>query len=89
MTNHRGQSRHRETRMSENHPSAGDHTDPSRVARHFLSALESMDIDAALSCFADSAVQEMPFAPPGFPTRLEGMDALRRQYGGLPRRTPG
>ena len=26
----------------------------------------------------------MPYAPPGFPTRLEGIDALRRQYDGLP-----
>ena len=54
------------------------------VARRFLSGLEAMDVDAALSCFADDGVQEMPFAPPGFPDRLDGMAALRRQYGGLP-----
>lgn len=30
-------------------------------------------------------MQEMPFAPPGFPNRLEGRTAIQRQYGGLPR----
>jgi ketosteroid isomerase-like protein len=54
------------------------------VARRFLAGLEAMDIDTALACFSPDAVQEMPFAPPGFPTRLDGIDALRRQYGGLP-----
>ncbi|WNV73736.1 nuclear transport factor 2 family protein [Geodermatophilus sp. DSM 44513] len=43
-----------------------------------------MDVDAALRCFAEDGTQEMPFAPPGFPDRLDGMAALRRQYGGLP-----
>ncbi len=55
-----------------------------QLARRFLAGLEAMDIDAALSVFAVHAAQEMPFSPAGFPRRLEGIDALRTQYGGLP-----
>lgn len=55
-----------------------------QAARAFLGGLEAMDITAALAVFADDAVQEMPFAPAGFPRRLDGIEALRRQYGGLP-----
>ena len=54
------------------------------VAHRFLRALEAMDITAALACFADHGIQEMPFAPPGFPSRLNGIAELRRQYSGLP-----
>lgn len=54
------------------------------AARAFLTGLEALDIDGALANFHDDAVQEMPFAPPGFPDRLDGIAALRRQYGGLP-----
>lgn len=57
---------------------------PRALVTTFLGGLEALDVDRALSVFADDAVQEMPYAPPGFPTRLEGIDALRRQYGGLP-----
>lgn len=57
---------------------------PAALARAFLDGLSAMDVDAALSVFADDAVQEMPYAPAGFPDRLEGIAALRRQYGGLP-----
>ncbi len=54
------------------------------VAQRFLERLGAMDVDGALDCFAEDAVQELPFAPEGFPRRLDGIDALRRQYGGLP-----
>ena len=54
------------------------------VARALLLGLEALDIDAALTNFADDGVQEMPFAPEGFPSRLDGKDALYRQYSGLP-----
>lgn len=54
------------------------------AARAFLAGLEALDIDAALANFAEDGVQEMPYAPEGFPRRLDGIDALRRQYGGLP-----
>ena len=54
-----------------------------QVAQRFLAALEHMDTEAALACFGDDAVQEMPFAPRGFPDRLVGKAELRHQYGGL------
>lgn len=63
---------------------ATDTNHAERVARTFLEALGNLDIDAALVTFADDAVQEMPFSPDGFPDRLDGIDAIRRQYGGLP-----
>lgn len=58
--------------------------DPGEVAVRFLEALSRYDIDAVADCFAKDAVQEMPFAPPGFPNRIEGREALRGLYGGLP-----
>ena len=63
---------------------AGGASDPESVARRFLDELGNLDVDAALACFADDAVQEMPYSPPGFPTELDGIEAIRRQYGGLP-----
>lgn len=72
--------------MTDDRPNpSNDDNDTAHVARRFLSSLEAMDIDAALDCFTERGVQEMPFAPSGFPTRLDGIDELRRQYGGLPR----
>ncbi|MGH4020810.1 MAG: nuclear transport factor 2 family protein [Pseudonocardiaceae bacterium] len=54
------------------------------VAVRFLEALSRSDIDTVADCFAEDAVQEMPFAPPDFPNRLEGRETLRKLYGGLP-----
>lgn len=58
--------------------------DNRRLVRRFLAALEQKDIDGFLELWHDDAVQEMPFAPPGFPDRLEGKAAIAQQYGGLP-----
>jgi uncharacterized protein len=55
-----------------------------RTVGEFFARLEAMDIDGFVGLWAEEGVQEMPFAPEGFPGRLEGRDALRRQYGGLP-----
>ena len=57
---------------------------PVALVQEFFAALEALDVDRAVSLFADDAVQTMPFAPAGFPDRLEGRDAIARQYGGLP-----
>lgn len=54
------------------------------VVRQFLARLEARDVDGFLELWHDDAVQEMPFAPEGFPDRLEGKADVRRQYGGLP-----
>ncbi len=54
------------------------------IVREFFARLEAMDVDGFVGLWADDGVQEMPFAPEGFPKKLEGKAAIRRQYGGLP-----
>jgi len=54
------------------------------AVRRFFAALEAIDIDAFVELWTDDGVQEMPFAPEGFPRRLDGKEAVRRQYGGMP-----
>lgn len=50
----------------------------------FFDRLEAMAIEGFLDLWADDGVQEMPFAPEGFPNRLDGKEDVERQYGGLP-----
>ena len=52
--------------------------------REFFAALEASDIPRFLKIWADDGVQEMPYAPPGFPNRLDGKAAIEKQYGPLP-----
>lgn len=52
--------------------------------REFFAALEAMDIPRFLTVWADDGVQEMPYAPSGFPNRLEGKAAIEKQYVSLP-----
>lgn len=53
------------------------------VAQRFLHALETMDIRGT-QLLRRRRDPGDALAPPGIPNRLEGIDALRRQYGGLP-----
>jgi ketosteroid isomerase-like protein len=55
-----------------------------RVVEGFFTALEAMDIERFMAVWADEPRQIMPLSPPGFPTQLDGRDAIRRQYGDLP-----
>ena len=50
----------------------------------YFAALEAMDIPRFLKVWAEDGVQVMPFAPPGFPKRLDGKAAIEKQYGPLP-----
>jgi fermentation-respiration switch protein FrsA (DUF1100 family)/ketosteroid isomerase-like protein len=52
--------------------------------REFFSALEALNILRFLKVWAPDGVQEMPYAPPGFPQRLAGRAAIEKQYGPLP-----
>lgn len=54
------------------------------VVEAFFTALEAKDLDNFLAIWAEDGVQLMPFAPEGFPKRLEGKEAIRKQYGALP-----
>ncbi|GAB4460607.1 MAG: hypothetical protein OHK0029_24890 [Armatimonadaceae bacterium] len=57
--------------------------------REFFAALEAGDIPRFLKVWAEDGVQEMPFAPGNFPRRLEGKEAIERQYGPLPKAYTG
>lgn len=54
------------------------------VVQQFFATLEAMDMEPFFGLWANDGRQEMPFAPEGFPSQLDGIDAVRRQYGGLP-----
>jgi ketosteroid isomerase-like protein len=55
------------------------------AVRSFFRQLEAMDTgDAFVALFTEDAKQLMPFAPQGFPRVLDGREAIRRQYAGLP-----
>ena len=50
---------------------------PVQVLERRRQVLAARDIDAFIELFADDAVMELPFAPPGMPPRLEGQAAIR------------
>ncbi len=50
----------------------------------FLTGLEEKDMAKVNDVWADEAVQEMPYVPEGFPTRVEGRSALIELYAGWP-----
>lgn len=58
--------------------------DAEAVIEEFLDALEVMSIERLLKVWHENGVQIMPYSPEGFPTRLEGKEAIRRQYCHLP-----
>lgn len=49
---------------------------PSDLYRHSLRLLLDKDIPGWISLWADGGVMEFPFAPPGWPERLQGRDAI-------------
>lgn len=55
-----------------------------KVVRDFLALLEAKNIQAWIELWAEDGVQEMPFSPPGFPSRIEGKTAIHSHYSGLP-----
>lgn len=56
-----------------------------QTIRDFLRLLSEKNMDAWVNLWAEDAVQEMPFSPAGFPTKVEGRDALSQHYSGLPK----
>lgn len=50
----------------------------------FYAHLEDKDLPAFLALFAENAVQDMPYAPPGFPKRVDGLADIAGLYEGLP-----
>lgn len=60
------------------------HTANRAAIEQFFSGLEAMDVQRAVSAFAEDGVQVMPYSPDGFPKRLDGRAAILRQYSALP-----
>jgi fermentation-respiration switch protein FrsA (DUF1100 family)/ketosteroid isomerase-like protein len=60
---------------------AGFESPHAETVSRMLTDLGRGDVDAYLSAFADDGAQVMPLAPEGFPERVDGLDALREQYG--------
>lgn len=54
------------------------------TVRTFLRLLEQMDIPAWGELWAEDGRQDMPYAPPGFPTELVGKPRLLAHFSGLP-----
>ncbi|SHH21051.1 nuclear transport factor 2 family protein [Ferrimonas marina] len=54
------------------------------AVRDFLSALERKAMDDFAEVWNEDAVQHMPYAPEGFPKRVEGKEALIAHYAGWP-----
>lgn len=55
-----------------------------QIVRTFLESLETKDMDAFASVWAEDAVQDMPYSPDGHPKRVVGKDALLALYSGWP-----
>lgn len=49
-----------------------------------LTALETKDMEAFAATWAEDAIQEMPYAPEGFPKRVSGKDHLIAHYAAWP-----
>jgi ketosteroid isomerase-like protein len=50
----------------------------------FLTGLEEKNMERVNNIWAEDAVQEMPYAPAGFPKRVVGREALIKQYAAWP-----
>ncbi len=55
-----------------------------QVVMDFLTGLEDKDMARVNGVWAEDAVQEMPYAPANFPSRVVGRQALIAQYAGWP-----
>ncbi|MGA5117292.1 nuclear transport factor 2 family protein [Streptomyces pseudogriseolus] len=53
----------------------------------FLDHLAAGRVDEWTDLFTEDGVLEFPYAPPGYPTRLQGRDELRAHMAAFPRRS--
>ena len=51
-----------------------------QVIRNFLTGLETRNTETLSSIWSTNAVQEIPYAPEGFPSRIEGAGNLSEHY---------
>ncbi len=55
-----------------------------QAVRDFLTALEKKDMEKFASVWAEDAVQDMPYAPEGFPNQVNGKNNLIAHYAAWP-----
>ena len=55
-----------------------------QAVRDFLTALEEKDMEKFANVWAEDAVQEMPYAPEGFPKRVSTREGLIKHYAAWP-----
>ncbi len=67
-------------RATERALSEASHARTEETVRALLGSLETKDMDAFARLWAEDAVQELPFAPAGFPKEVRGKDALIAHY---------
>jgi ketosteroid isomerase-like protein len=60
------------------------HRSPEQLYRHSLRLLLDKDIAAWTGLWAEDGEMEFPFAPPGWPRRLAGRDAIAAYMRGYP-----
>jgi uncharacterized protein len=59
-------------------------SDATDVVRRYLDAVGALDLDALAGTFAGDVVMDLPYAPPGFPRRVEGKDDVVGFFSGMP-----
>ncbi|MFF4621765.1 nuclear transport factor 2 family protein [Nonomuraea jabiensis] len=57
---------------------------PCELVEHALDLLLAKDMRAFAGLWAEAGVIEFPFAPPGYPERVEGRTAVQRYLRGYP-----
>lgn len=70
--------------MSSANEQLGSGVDVDDVLNRFFQTLIDKDLEAWHDLWADDAVNEFPFAPPNYPTRLEGKAAIREYMKDFP-----
>ncbi|GLZ45391.1 hypothetical protein Acsp06_15760 [Actinomycetospora sp. NBRC 106375] len=59
-------------------------SDPDTVVRRYLDAVGALDLDALADTFAPEVVMDLPYAPPGFPRRVEGREGVTGFFAAMP-----
>ncbi|MDJ0567569.1 MAG: nuclear transport factor 2 family protein [Pleurocapsa sp. MO_192.B19] len=56
-----------------------------QVVSDFFNLLETMNIEQWIDLWTEDGVHHMPYAPSGFPNRVEGKTAIYRHFNVLPK----
>jgi hypothetical protein len=54
------------------------------LIRAYLDAVSDLDVDGIMATLHADVVMHIPFAPDGIPSRVEGKDAVREWFTGVP-----